>query len=238
MNPSERKAGTAGTEVAAAARAVLPVLVGVVPFALVFGAVAAKKGLSPLEVGLMSGMVFAGSAQFAAAQLWTAPAAVGALGLTALLINMRHVLMGMAIAPHLAAFPRPARPLALFVMADENWALAMRRGLAGRLTLAYYGTMGVIMWAVWVLTTTVGAVLGAFIEDPAAYGFDFAFVAVFMSLLRGFWKGRSSLVVWAAAALTAIIVSRLVEGPWYVVAGALAGMAAAWLVRIPEAPAP
>lgn len=225
---------SARAEAEAAALDVLPVLAGMLPFALVFGAVATKSGLSPLEVALMSATVFAGAAQFAAVELWTSPAMAGALGLTALLINMRHVLMGMALAPHLAAFPRPARPLALFAMADENWALAMRRGVRTGLAPAYYGAMAAIMWSLWVLTTTIGAVLGAFIEDPAAYGFDFAFVAVFMALLRGFWVGRASLVVWAAAALVAIVVARLVEGPWYVIAGALAGMATAWLMPVRE----
>jgi predicted branched-subunit amino acid permease len=68
--------------------------------------------------------------------------------------------------------------------------------------------------------------------DPARYGFDFAFTAIFIGLVAGFWKGRSSLAVVAASAVTAIVVERVVPGAWYVLAGALAGMIAA------AAPAP
>src|SRR3954453_14994728 len=53
---------------------VAPVLVGLVPFALVLGALAAAKGMSPLAVMLMSGIVFAGGSQFAAVELWRDPA--------------------------------------------------------------------------------------------------------------------------------------------------------------------
>ena len=43
-----------------------PAALAAVPIGLLFGALAAGKGLSPLEVFLMSVLVFAGGAQFAA----------------------------------------------------------------------------------------------------------------------------------------------------------------------------
>lgn len=51
-----------------------PAAVAAAPIGLLFGAVAASKGLSPFEVFLMSIMVFAGGAQFAAIELWASPA--------------------------------------------------------------------------------------------------------------------------------------------------------------------
>lgn len=214
------------------AQAMLPVMVGAIPFALALGALAAQKGLSPLEVALMSSLVFAGSAQFAAVELWSTPAAVGALGLTALLINLRHVLMGVALSPHLREFGGGVRPLALFVMADEVWAIAMRRARDLPLTPAFYFGLGATLWVNWVVFSTLGALSGPLIEDPVAYGLDFAFVAIFMALLRSFWTGRASGTAWAASALAAILFSRLAEGPWYVLAGAIAGMGTATLVSI------
>ena len=53
----------------AGVRAELPILVGVVPFGLIFGAVAVAGGLPPLLAQAMSSVIFAGSAQFIGAQL-------------------------------------------------------------------------------------------------------------------------------------------------------------------------
>jgi 4-azaleucine resistance transporter AzlC len=216
-------------QVVLGARTVLPVVFGVIPFALVLGALAARQGLSVLEVGLMSAIVFAGSAQFAAVELWSLPPAIAGLALTALLINLRHVLMGIAIAPHLRGFSGPEKALALFWMADEIWALAMRRGTEARLTAAFYFGLGFVFWACWVLFSLVGAAVGGLIDDPRRWGFDFAFVAVFMVLLKSFWRGTRTGFVWCASAAASMAVWSLVDGPWYVLAGAAAGMASAAL---------
>jgi len=212
---------------------VAPVLVGLVPFALVLGALAAAKGLSPLEVMLMSGLVFAGGSQFVAVELWREPVPVGALALMALLVNVRHLLMGAALAPRAAGWGGRAWP-ALFFMADEVWALALRRAGDGPVPLGYWCGLGAGLWLNWVALTGLGAWLGAVVEDPARLGFDFAFVAVFVALLRGMWRGASTLLPWAASGAVAAAVHVAVPGPWYVAAGALAGLAAAVLAARPE----
>mgnify|MGYP000957633712 FL=1 len=91
-----------------------PAAVAAAPIGLLFGAVAASKGLSPFEVFLMSIMVFAGGAQFAAIELWASPAPVAALVFSTLLINARHVLMGASLAPKLQGFSRWQKFLGLY----------------------------------------------------------------------------------------------------------------------------
>ncbi len=56
---------------------IAPLLVAMVPISLVFGGLAAQKGLSPLEVLLMSAVVFAGGSQFVAIDFWGQPSAMG-----------------------------------------------------------------------------------------------------------------------------------------------------------------
>lgn len=68
-------------EFLAGMRAIFPLVVAVLPIGLVFGAVAATKGLSPLETTLMSALVFAGGSQFVAMDIWTHPAAGSASAL-------------------------------------------------------------------------------------------------------------------------------------------------------------
>jgi 4-azaleucine resistance transporter AzlC len=210
-------------------RAMLPIIVAAVPIGLVFGAVAAANGLSPLEVTLMSALVFAGGAQFVAMDIWTHPASWTGLGLAALLVNVRHVLMGASLGPRLAAFSPWQKYLGLLIMADENWAMSEARARTAPLTPSYYAGMSIPFYLNWVLASFIGAVLGAFLGDPAVIGLDFAFPAVFIVLVAGFWKGPSTGLVLMASAAAAILVHRYVEGAWYIAAGAAAGLAVALL---------
>ncbi len=211
-------------------RAILPLIIAAIPIGFVFGAVATGKGLSPLEVTLMSALVFAGGSQFVAMDLWTHPASWTALGFAALLVNLRHVLMGASLERSLGLF-RPWQKLpTLLIMADENWALAEARARTTVLTPAYYLGLALPFYLFgWVASSLAGALFGALIGDITIYGLDFAFPALFIVLLTGFWKGRETGLVLAASGLAALAVHAFVPGAWYIAAGALAGLAAAFI---------
>src|SRR4030095_428456 len=120
-----------GRRVASEWRAALvditPAMVAGMPFAALCGALAVAKGLSPAEGGAMSLLVFARRAQFAAIEIWSYPVPVFAIAISTLLINTRHVLMGMSLRPKLEALSATQRAFGCFTLADENWALAERR---------------------------------------------------------------------------------------------------------------
>lgn len=231
---ASRGARPPAAEFRAGLTAVLPVLLSAGVYGLLVGALAVREGLAPLEAALMSGLVFAGGSQFVALEVWRQPAPVGLLVVTALLVNLRHVPMGATLKPALGGFAPRQRVLALFLMADEVWALALRRAAGGPLAPAFYWGLGLALYGVWVTATLLGALLGAAVADPERYGLDFAFVAVFIGLLGGLWRGRTSLVPWAASAAAATVVALASPGPWYVAAGAVAGPAAAALIHRPE----
>lgn len=216
-------------EFQAAAIAMTPLVVAVMPIGLVFGAVAAGKGLTPMEVTLMSALVFAGGSQFVAMDIWTHPASWTALGFSALLVNIRHVLMSASIGGKFDRFSGPARYAAVLLLADEIWAMAEMRAKEGRLTPAWYAGLAVPFYFAWVLTSLAGALLGAFLGDPKVTGLDFAFPAVFIVLVMGFWKGRETGAVLAASACAAVATHHLLPGVWYIAAGAAAGVVVAML---------
>jgi 4-azaleucine resistance transporter AzlC len=226
---------TAGRgDFAAGVLTILPLLVAVVVYGLLFGTLAAQKGLSPLEVAIMSATVFAGASQFVAVEIWTSPPAVVLLAATALMVNLRHVLMGAALAPFLKGWPRGATALSLYMMADENWAFALRRGATAPLTPAYYLGLALPLYFGWIVCTFFGTIFGGVLQDPARYGLDFAFTAVFLTLLVGMWQGRRSLLPWAASAVVATAAYAWLPGVWYIALGGLAGT----LVGALQDPAP
>lgn len=208
---------------------IAPIIPAAVPIGLLFGAVAAAKGLSPIEVWLMSALVFAGGAQFAAVEFWTPPLPVAAIVFSTLLINSRHILMSASLGPKLNGFSGPLRGIALFFMIDEIWAMSERRAAFERITPAYWFTMGFVLVVMWSVSSAAGAVLGTAIEDPARYGFDFVFTAMFIGLVMGFWKSRHAGAGIVAAALVSAFVHLTIGSPWHVAAGAAAGLAAAWV---------
>ena len=214
--------------------AILPISLAAGPIGLVYGALAVDAGLSPLEAALSSALIFAGSAQFLALELWEVPVPVLSLTVAAFLINLRHILMGIAITPHLP----PNRPFAtagmLYLMTDEVWAMALRQSVRGAMTVRWYFGMGLSLFLVWNGWTVIGALAGALMGDPTRWGFDFAFVAIFIGLLGGFWTGSRTAVIWLAAAGAACAAKLLLPGPWYVLAGALVGVAGAAALWRPE----
>jgi 4-azaleucine resistance transporter AzlC len=208
---------------------VAPVLVALVPIGLLWGTLAAGKGLTLFEAVLMSVVVFAGAAQFVAIEMWHDPVPVLLLTFTAFIVNVRHVLMSASISRHMQAIPRALHPLVAYLLVDESWALAERRALVAPVTFPYFLGLALPLALCWIVTTGVGAMLGRSLGDPAALGLDFAFSALFISILMGFWKGRSTAGILAASGSVAAITHLMTEGPWYIVAGGLAGAAYAAL---------
>ena len=75
--------------------------------------------------------------------------------------------------------------------------------------------------------TATGAALGPAIGDMERFGFDMAFTAVFLVLLKGMWKGVRASRPWLVSLVASASAYLLLPGAWHVAIGALAGLAAA-----------
>lgn len=179
----------------------------------------------------MSATVFAGALQFVAIDQWSDPVPIGFLAFTALVVNVRHVLMGASLGRAMGRFRRPQKYAAMFLLTDEGWAFAEQRVRKGELTPAYYFGLGLTLWLVWTTASLAGALIGQSLGDPAVYGFNFAFSAVFLCILTGFWSDWRTGAVLAASGVVAAFVSLVLDGAWYILAGAFAGIAVAALLH-------
>ncbi|MBU1229409.1 MAG: AzlC family ABC transporter permease [Proteobacteria bacterium] len=213
-------------------RACLPVALGVAVYGVLFGLLARQKGLSLAEAQAMSLLVFAGASQLIALDLWGPNLAVASLILTTFIVNLRHVLMGAALSPWLTRLAPGQAFGSLFFMTDESWALTLgrmaedtrqRREPDGAFLLG----AGLAVYVFWNLSTALGHTLVRGLDDPARYGLDFAFTAVFTALLVGLRPRRGDILPLLAATATALLCARLLPGKWYILAGAAAGGLAA-----------
>lgn len=211
------------------ARAVIPMMPGLALFGMAFGAAAAQKGFTALEAGLSSALVFAGLAQMVALEGWTdtwTPGGLLALALLTFTVNMRHLLMAASMRPWLGQLPPWQSYPALLLLADNNWAAAMRYHGKGGTDAGYFVGSGLITWVLWLVSTVAGQVIGGGIPDPKAVAIDLVVPAFFVAMLVPNWKGRREAVGWGVAAAVSITASYLVPGWWFIVIGAVAGAVA------------
>ena len=215
--------------------AAFPVMLGVAPYGLVLGSQAAQKGFAWFQVPLMTGTNFAGASEFVALKLWTSPPHLLLIAAMTLLVNSRHLLMGAALAPYLQHLPKRKAFSALFFMVDESWALALddiRRRVSAQeavaFSLRYYMGISFCLYLTWITSTSLGAAIAPMIGNVEAYGFDMAFTAVFLVLLKGRWPGLRAARPWLLSLVVAALTYLTVPGVWYIAAGALSGIAAAF----------
>ena len=202
----------------------MPIEVAGFAIGLVFGVLAGQAGLSAAETVLMSALIFSGATQFVVLGLWATPLPVAAIVLTTLVVNLRYVLMSATLAPWFSGLSRLKAYGSIFFLADENWALAMGEHAKGRRDAAFLIGGGLAMFASWTVSSLVGRTVGGALDDPARWGLDFAFTAVFLALLAGLWRGRKSdLLPWVVAAAVAVAANLVLPGQWYVLLGGLAG---------------
>ena len=82
---------------------------------------------------------------------------------------------------------------------------------------------GLMTFIAWVSSTVIGQLLGSKITDPAQWGLDFAFTAVFIVLLVSLWRGKSNFLPWTVAAIVAVATAYWLPGKWYILLGGIAG---------------
>lgn len=216
----------------------IPMLLGIIPFALVLGAQATQKDFSLVEVPLLTGLNFAGGSEFAILEVWTHPPQLLMLMFITFLVNSRHLLMGVSLVPYLRHLPNRKIFPTLFFMCDESWAVALADakknqfhvGMQNAFNLSYYAGICFALYLMWVIFTTLGAAIGPILGDISRFGFDMAFPAVFLVLLRGMWKGFHAARPWLVSLITAAVAFLYLPQGWYVPVGALCGIASAFFL--------
>lgn len=209
--------------------AMLPIVPGAVAFGLVYGFVAGERGVTALEVALMSMLVFAGASQFLALELWGDPLPIATLVAGVLVINLRHLLMGPALLPWLGGIGPGRAYASLYFMTDESWGASVADLRRGGRDAAFLLGAGLTLYGFWVTSSVLGRVAGDFSAVIETYGLDFLTTAFFVALLAGFWRGKGDALPWLVAGGIAVLSKSLLPGTWYIVLGAVAGsLIGAW----------
>ncbi len=214
-------------------RDVLPITLGVVPFAGVFGALAIEQGLSLGELALASMTIYAGASQYAMLDLMGQGVPAWSIVLAVFAINFRHLLYSASLGRRLAAFSTGQKVVAFFMLVDPLFASAETRAFKRGLRPAYYFAYGTVLYATWTISNFIGALFGSLIEDPASFGLDFILPLYFTGLVIGFHRRPNFLPVLLVSVAASLAVWFTIGSPWHISLGGLAGLLAAALLSKP-----
>jgi 4-azaleucine resistance transporter AzlC len=197
-------------------------------YGTVFGGLAVQAGLRSIEVLGMSLLVFAGASQFVAVPMIAAGTSPLAIVLTTYVVNMRHYLMAATLAPAFSTFPRAWLALVAHGINDESFAVAVARQNPPDPWL-FIGSV-IAVGGSFVGGVVVGTGLGGLVADPARWGLDFAFPAVFLALVGAQLRSRADKLVALASGTLAVIVALALPGNWHIVIAGVTVSAVAALV--------
>lgn len=176
-------------------RAELPLVLSVVPFGMIYGALALDAGLTPAQAQGMSSIVFAGSAQFITTQLVKSAVPGLIIVLTILVVNLRHTLYSASLAPHVQHLPLRWKLILSYLLTDEAYAPTVTNYEApGEITHKHWFFLGagLTLWTGWQLSTAAGISLGAVV--PESWSLDFTLALTFIALVVPRLRDRPSLV--------------------------------------------
>jgi 4-azaleucine resistance transporter AzlC len=197
---------------------------GIVPLGMLFGAAAVTIGLSPLGATLLSGIIFAGTAQFAAIGLVAGGAsALAAVGVVAV-VNARYFLLSAATLDlgRKAGARAPQRIALALGVVDESYALQAAWARQAVVPVVGLLTVQLVFWTMWVGGTLAGALVGERLPSLAPFGLDYALPGIAVGLFGIFADSRARL----AAGLAALAVAGAL---------ALAGLGTLAVLLVPPA---
>jgi branched chain amino acid efflux pump len=216
-------------------RDTIPMVVGGIPFGIIFGAVAAsaspdRQSLSPAAVAAMSAFVFAGSAQFIGAGLYSQFVSIPFIIATTFVVNLRHALYSATLGPRVKHLSQKwLLPLG-FWLTDETFVIVARRyeqTTDHTFTHWYWLGSAVFMYVDWSLWTWVGIFVGQSIPEPEKWGLDFAMIVTFTGMVVPMLKNKAVAVAALVAGTTSVLANGLPNKLGLMlaaIAGVVAGM--------------
>ena len=168
---------------------VLPLLIPVIPFGIILGAIGIELGFSPIETFATSFIIFGGASQIVFLQLLSGGASsIITIGST-FVVNSRHFLYGASLSEYLNKQPIGWRIILSYLLTDQAYAVSniyFDKNKENDLKHFYLLGSGFTLWIVWQICTLVGIFLGSIVPDELglAYTIPLTFIALLVNYFR------------------------------------------------------
>jgi 4-azaleucine resistance transporter AzlC len=202
----------------------LPLFVPAIPFGLVIGLAITEAGMNPFVGWSSSWLIFAGAAQLTLITLLGGGVAVAAAISTALVVNARHLMYSVALAPTFQKQPRWFRWLGPYFLIDQVFALTTIRPEEDPDRFrSHYLAAGLTFWVLWMAVVGLGLLIGPVV--PEEWNLEFAIPILFIGLLVVGTETWPEVIAALAGAAVTYLVAGLPNRTGLLV-GAVAGVAA------------
>jgi 4-azaleucine resistance transporter AzlC len=183
-----------------------PILLGVAPFGLIFGALAINAHITAPAAQAMSSIIFAGSSQFISAQMVGNSASGLIIIMVVFVVNLRHALYSASVAPHVRHLSPGWKYLLAYLLTDEAYAVTITHyNQAGDPAARhwYFLGAGLTLWTTWQLSTAAGIFIGA--QLPQDWPLGFVLPLTFIALVIPALKDKAGVAAAATAALVGVL---------------------------------
>lgn len=197
------------------AKAALPIVLGYLPVGMAFGVLARQAGLTPLEAGSMSLLVYAGASQFLAIEMISKSISWFPIVIATFFINLRHLLMSSTLSLHFKGDRLRTLSLLSAQLTDESFAVAMSNTSKISNRPSYLFGLQMTSQIAWIAGSFGGALFGKLI-DHKNYGIPFALSSLFICLLVIQIKKVRHLWVMVIAGISSIVFKWALPGNWYI----------------------
>lgn len=200
MNDSFRRGAREGFA------ALLPLSLGLVPWAIVTGVAMRSNGLSVVESMGMNLLVFAGTAQLGTLPLIASGAPLWLIVLTALVLNLRFVIFSATLAPAFDGQPLRRRLLSGYLLVDGVFAVLSERLLEATDPHWRWGCFiapALWCWLLWQVFAFVG-VIGAGVL-PSDWSLEFMATIALLVMLVPMAASRPMLVAALVGGLATVL---------------------------------
>ena len=197
---------TARSEFLAGVKALLPILLGVIPFGLISGIAVVQTHIPPASGLVMSLLIFSGAALIVALQLITSGAPALVVIFSALVINLRFMIYSASLAPLLKRLSVGRKSLLAYLLSDQAYAASiahMSESSFPEVTWLHFLGSGLTMWLAWQTSVGIGMFVGA--RLPASWSLEFTIPLTFLALAVPAIKDRYMLAAAVVAGTTAVL---------------------------------
>ena len=185
---------------------VSPLLLPVVPFGIIFGAIGIELGFGPYITYATSIIIFSGASQIVFFQLLSNGASSLIAITSSSVVSTRHLLYGAVVAQYLSKLSLMWKIFLSYLLTDQAFAVSQEFFKKNSNDVyKHYHLLGagLTLWIVWQLTTVIGILLGSIV--PEELGLSFTIPLTFLALLINYFRKIDHLIVIFLSGLSSIL---------------------------------
>jgi len=209
---------------------VLPLLIPVVPFGIIFGAIGIELGFGPYATYATSIIIFSGASQIVFFQLLSAGASSIVAITSSSVISTRHFLYGAVVNQYLSNLSIYWKIGLSYILTDQAFAVSneyFKKNKKDKFKHYYLLGAGVTLWITWQLTTIIGILLGSIV--PEELGLTFTIPLTFLALLINYFRKIDHIIIIIASGVFSLI---LYDAPFksYIIFSSLISLLIAYII--------